>query len=279
MKTRAEALADRLEQGAQALVTLAERLSDAEWQRVVPNERRTIGVLIHHVATFYPFEIAAARALAAGKPIIEVTSASIDHANAQHAQYHAVVADQAPMPGLSLPHSPPSQPNCRSRHGKPMPSAKPQKFSSLPNWLPCGSAPRETASQARTAGLSCAGVTISSPMHPLTSLSRNSFMFPRCAGRLKLSLSRLNNCWASMNMKHALGLAGITTWRMSFSPLALLTLSQVVDLLKAVLPKPAFDAFVALERLRYVQARIACAKMSHYKMQKIKFTQSTVVTQ
>ena len=97
MSTRAEALADRLEQGAQALATLAESLSDAEWHLIVPNENRSIGVLIHHVATVYPFEIAAARALAAGKSITGVTWASIDHGNAQHAQDHAVVDKQATL--------------------------------------------------------------------------------------------------------------------------------------------------------------------------------------
>lgn len=58
-----------------------------------------------------------------------------------------------------------------------------------------------------------------------------------------------------------------------------LTLPQVVDLLKAVLPKPDFDAHAALELLRYKQARIACAKRSHYKMQKVKLKQSIIVTQ
>jgi SRSO17 transposase len=58
-----------------------------------------------------------------------------------------------------------------------------------------------------------------------------------------------------------------------------LTLPQVVDLLKAVLPTPDFDAYAALELLRYKQARIACAKRSHYKMQKIKIVQSIIVTQ
>jgi hypothetical protein len=95
--TRSEALADRLEQGAQALAALAESLSVAEWQLIVPNEARSIGVLIHHVATVYPFEIAAARALAMGKPITGVTWASIDHGNAQHAQDHAVVDRQATL--------------------------------------------------------------------------------------------------------------------------------------------------------------------------------------
>jgi SRSO17 transposase len=58
-----------------------------------------------------------------------------------------------------------------------------------------------------------------------------------------------------------------------------LTLPQIVDLLKAVLPKPDFDAQAALERLRYKQAHIACAKNSHYKMQKTKISQAIIVTQ
>ena len=58
-----------------------------------------------------------------------------------------------------------------------------------------------------------------------------------------------------------------------------LTLPQVVDLLKAVLPKPVFDAHAAIEFLRYKQARIASAKKSHYIMQKIKISQSILVTQ
>lgn len=48
-----------------------------------------------------------------------------------------------------------------------------------------------------------------------------------------------------------------------------LTLPQVIDLLKAVLPKPLFDAHAALELLRYKQARIASAKKSHFYMQYI----------
>lgn len=47
-----------------------------------------------------------------------------------------------------------------------------------------------------------------------------------------------------------------------------LTVPQVVDLLKAVLPKPDFDAQAALDLLRYKQSRIARAKQSHYSMQK-----------
>lgn len=58
-----------------------------------------------------------------------------------------------------------------------------------------------------------------------------------------------------------------------------LTLPQVVELLKAVLPKPDFDAHAAIELLRYKQARIASAKKSHFNMQKSKIIQSLYVSQ
>ena len=58
-----------------------------------------------------------------------------------------------------------------------------------------------------------------------------------------------------------------------------LTLPQVIDLLKAVLPKPIFDADAALELLRYKHARIAAAKKSHYNMQKTNTIQAELVTQ
>jgi hypothetical protein len=94
MGTRAEALAGRIEQGAQALATFAETLSDAEWQTAVPDERRTIGVLVHHVASVYPIEVDLAAALAAGKAVAGVTWDAVAQMNAQHAQEHAGVSKQ-----------------------------------------------------------------------------------------------------------------------------------------------------------------------------------------
>lgn len=58
-----------------------------------------------------------------------------------------------------------------------------------------------------------------------------------------------------------------------------LTLPQVVDLLKAVLPKPNFDAQAALKRLLYKQKRIASAKRSHYNMQKKRLDEAFLVAQ
>lgn len=89
MSRRANALADRIEQGAAALAAFAERLSDTDWQTPVPGDGRTVGVIVHHVASVYPIEITLARRLAAGEPITGVTAAGIAEMNAGHANEHA----------------------------------------------------------------------------------------------------------------------------------------------------------------------------------------------
>jgi hypothetical protein len=50
MSARTEGLAKTLEQGAHALATFADGLSDAEWQTRLPNDGRTIGVVLDRVA-------------------------------------------------------------------------------------------------------------------------------------------------------------------------------------------------------------------------------------
>jgi hypothetical protein len=82
---RAHALAERLEQGARALETLASSLTEQEWQTRIPHDGRTVGVVVHHVATMYPLEIQLAQQLAAGQPIEGVTWAVVDGINAKHA--------------------------------------------------------------------------------------------------------------------------------------------------------------------------------------------------
>lgn len=92
MSNQANALADRIELGAALLADLAESLSDADWQTIVPNDQRTVGVLVHHVANMYPLEIDLVQQLAAGKPIVGVTWDAVDQINAQHAEEHAIVS-------------------------------------------------------------------------------------------------------------------------------------------------------------------------------------------
>jgi DinB superfamily len=89
---RAELLADRIEEGAAGLATFAEGLSEAEWlEPVSGTDRRPVGVIVHHVASMYPIEIDAARAIASGKAVTDVTWELISELNAKHAHEHAEV--------------------------------------------------------------------------------------------------------------------------------------------------------------------------------------------
>ena len=95
MKNRANALADRLEQGASALATFASALTDAEWHTRLPRDGRKVGVVVHHVATMYPLEIQLAQTLAAGKPVTGVTWDVVHELNARHArEYDAVTKEE-----------------------------------------------------------------------------------------------------------------------------------------------------------------------------------------
>jgi hypothetical protein len=93
---RANALAARLEAGAQALIAFAAGLTDEQWQARVPGDWRKVGVTVHHVANMYPIEIQLAQALAVGKPIQGVTWDDVAAINAEHAaKFDAVTKDQA----------------------------------------------------------------------------------------------------------------------------------------------------------------------------------------
>jgi hypothetical protein len=88
---RAHALAARLEQGAHALANFAGALSDVEWNTVVPRDGRTLGVVVHHVASVYPIEIQLAKTLAEGRAVTGVTMDAVHEMNAGHAVEHAGV--------------------------------------------------------------------------------------------------------------------------------------------------------------------------------------------
>jgi len=94
---RADALADRLEQGARALAAFATSLTDAEWKVRTPHDGRAVGVIVHHVASVYPIEIQLAQTVADGKPVTGLTMDDIDAMNARHAAEHAGVTRQAAL--------------------------------------------------------------------------------------------------------------------------------------------------------------------------------------
>lgn len=91
MSSRAEALAQRIEDGAAQLAALAATLSDRQWKAVVPPDGRTVGVIIHHVAQMYALEVQLAGELAAGRPIAGVTWDAVAEINATHAAEYAQV--------------------------------------------------------------------------------------------------------------------------------------------------------------------------------------------
>ena len=97
---RAELLADRIEKGAAALAAFAEGLSEAEWRAPVTESGRngrSVGVIVHHVASVYPIEIDLARTIASGKAVTDVTWEAVAEMNAKHARDQAGVTKSAAL--------------------------------------------------------------------------------------------------------------------------------------------------------------------------------------
>jgi len=99
---RAEALARRLEQGIDAMIAFANALTEKQWQTEVPKDGRTVGVVVHHVASVFPIEIELAQQLAKGKAIAGVTWDDVHAMNAKHAQDNAAVTRQEAIELLRL---------------------------------------------------------------------------------------------------------------------------------------------------------------------------------
>jgi hypothetical protein len=93
----ANALADRLEQGARALAAFTGGLTEAEWQTRLPGDGRRVGVVVHHVASVYPIEIQLAQVLAGGQPVTGVTWDNVHEMNAGHARENDGVTKEAAL--------------------------------------------------------------------------------------------------------------------------------------------------------------------------------------
>ena len=101
MSRRAELLASRIEEGAAGLAAFAEGLSETEWRKPISangRDRRSVGVIVHHVASVYPIEIDLARAVASGKAVTEVTWEAVAELNAKHSREQAEIAKGAAIP-------------------------------------------------------------------------------------------------------------------------------------------------------------------------------------
>jgi len=96
-RSLAEALAERLEQGASALAAFAGALTDTQWRTRVPKDGRPVGVIVHHVASVYPLEVQLALTLAGGNPVTGVTWDAVHEMNAAHAIEHDGVTKEAAL--------------------------------------------------------------------------------------------------------------------------------------------------------------------------------------
>lgn len=85
MSIRAEKLAERVRAGAQALTSFAESCTDAEWNTKVDNEGRTVGTLVHHVASAYEAEVGGINILIKGEGL-SVPWDAVHEGNAEHAE-------------------------------------------------------------------------------------------------------------------------------------------------------------------------------------------------
>jgi hypothetical protein len=100
MGHRADQLAARIEEGAAALASFVENLTEAEWKTPVgtgAGDRRPVGVVVHHVASVYPIEIELVQAIADGHAVTEVTWGVVAEMNAKHATEHAQTSKAATL--------------------------------------------------------------------------------------------------------------------------------------------------------------------------------------
>jgi len=68
---------------------------------VSQTDHRSIGVIVHHVASVYPVEIEVARAVATGHAVTEVTWEAVADMNAKHAEAESQVTKEAALDLLS----------------------------------------------------------------------------------------------------------------------------------------------------------------------------------
>src|SRR5262249_29411436 len=98
ISARSAEFADRFEAAQDEFIRLIESLDDERWERVGKNypqrvndedERRTVGVIAHHVATSGPFILERIQLMAAGKLLPPV--GDFRELNASHAAENAAV--------------------------------------------------------------------------------------------------------------------------------------------------------------------------------------------
>lgn len=97
MISRTERLARRLEANATALAEFAASMTPDQWRMAMPHDGRTLGVIVHHVASIYPLEVELAQSIAQGQPLAGVTWDVVANVNAGHANENQQVTKEAAL--------------------------------------------------------------------------------------------------------------------------------------------------------------------------------------
>lgn len=84
-----QALVDRFERENNELISIVEKLSDAQCRTRSTSEGWPLLVLAHHVAVDHAIIAEIARSIAAGQTRAPITFAMLDQMNAKHAEEHA----------------------------------------------------------------------------------------------------------------------------------------------------------------------------------------------
>lgn len=94
-KARADRLADRILLGAAKLAAFASDLTAEEWETPVSaTDKRSIGVIVHHVGNMYPAEVSIAQSISRGTPVTDITWEVVAGINAAHAEEKASVTKE-----------------------------------------------------------------------------------------------------------------------------------------------------------------------------------------
>ncbi len=95
-----EQLLAQLDEATAATAELIEECTNAQWQQIVSEEERTVGVVCHHIAYAYPFVVDWAVQLARGHGVPPVTYDDVHALNHQHAKAQADVDPETALKAL-----------------------------------------------------------------------------------------------------------------------------------------------------------------------------------
>jgi hypothetical protein len=92
-----EQLLTQVDAATAATADIVEKCTAGQWQMVVADEERTVGVVLHHIAYAYPFVVDWAVGLARGEGTPAVSYAEVHAINQQHAEAQANVDSAATL--------------------------------------------------------------------------------------------------------------------------------------------------------------------------------------